>query len=182
MGAHSQLKIENAKLTDQGWYKCQFSDLISTFDVFATKVFLEVLNPCITTTASTITTSNTVTKTTVTTTTEITTKITTFIDQNGLINKNSTRPCKKIATIDVCENSIQEEHECIECIKKCLHRHKVRGPKKPAQKFDGWSFIGGILYTIIIMAIGLVVYKSAIAKRSRTSNLNYSLTTSPEVK
>ena len=169
------MKIENAKLTDQGWYKCQFSDLIASFDVFATKVFLEVLNPCITTKASTITT----TKTTVTTTTELTTKITTFIDQNGLNNKNSTRPCKKIATIDICENSFQEEHECIQ---KCLHRHKVRGPKRPDQKFDGWSFIGGILYTVGILAIGLIVYKSAIAKRSRTSNLNYSLTTSPQVK
>ena len=77
MGAHSQLKIENAKLTDQGWYKCQFSDLIKTFDVFATKVFLEVSKPCITTKAPTkiTTTSNTATKTTVTTTTEVITEV-----------------------------------------------------------------------------------------------------------
>ena len=51
----------------------------------------------------------------------------------------------------------------------------IRGPKKAARQFDGWSFFGGILSTVGIMAIALVAYKYFIAKRSRTSNLNYSL-------
>ena len=38
-GAYSQLRINNAELIDQGWYKCEFGNVNKT----STKVFLEVL-------------------------------------------------------------------------------------------------------------------------------------------
>jgi hypothetical protein len=40
-GAFSQLKIEEAELIDQGWYKCQFGIVSKT----SIKVFLKVLKP-----------------------------------------------------------------------------------------------------------------------------------------
>ena len=87
--------------------------------------------------------------TTMTTTTEVITKTTTENITSLIPNfKNSTSPCKNSVTIQ---------------------------PKKAARKFDGWSFFGGILLTLGIMAIALVAYKYFIAKKSRTSNLNYSL-------
>ena len=80
------------------------------------------------------------------TTTEVITKTTTENITSLIPNfKNSTSSCKNIVT------------------------------KEAARKFDGWSFFGGILLTLGIMAIALVAYKYYIAKKSRTSNLNYSL-------
>ena len=54
-GAFSQLKIENAELTDQGWYKCEFGNVNKT----STKVFLEVLKPEKTTTTPSTTSQTT---------------------------------------------------------------------------------------------------------------------------
>ena len=91
-------------------------------------------------------TTEAINKTTTMTTTEVITKTTTENITSLIPNfKNSTSPCKNIR------------------------------PKKAARKFDGWSFFGGILLTLGIMAIALVAYKYFIAKKSRTSNLNYSL-------
>ena len=94
-------------------------------------------------------TTEAINKTSTMTTTEVITKTTTENIISLIPNfKNSTSPCKNIKTIQ---------------------------PKKAARKFDGWSFFGGILLTLGIMAIALVAYKYFIAKKSRTSNLNYSL-------
>ena len=94
-------------------------------------------------------TTEAINKTSTMTTTEVITKTTTENITSLIPNfKNSTSPCKNSVTIQ---------------------------PKKAARKFDAWSFIGGILLTLGIMAISLVVNKYFIVKKSRTSNLNYSL-------
>ena len=119
-------------------------------------------------------------KTTTAETTKITKKTTTHPDQSSskaktLINKKSTTGTCELTKIVLCRHSFQEQHECI---KKCLPGHIfVDHHKKEAWKCDGWSFFGGIMSTIAILAIVLVAYKYVIFKRSRGKNPehNYSL-------
>ena len=119
-------------------------------------------------------------KTTTAATTKITKKTITHPEQSSSkaktpINKKSTSGTCELTKIVLCRHSFQEQHECI---KKCLPGHIfVDHHKKEAWKCDGWSFFGGIMSTIAIMAIALVAYKYVIFKRSRGKNPehNYSL-------
>ena len=61
-GAYSQLRIVNAELIDQGWYKCEFGNINKS----STKVFLEVLKSEKTTTTPSTPSKATVTKQTTT--------------------------------------------------------------------------------------------------------------------
>jgi len=92
-----------------------------------------------------------------------------------IINKKSTTSTCELTKIVLCRHSFQEQHECI---KNCLPGHIfVDHHKKEAWKCDGWSFFGGIMSTITILAIVMVAYKYVIFKRSRGKNPehNYSL-------
>ena len=55
-GAFSQLRIDNAELIDQGWYKCEFGNVNKS----STKVFLELLKSEKTTTTPSTTTQATI--------------------------------------------------------------------------------------------------------------------------
>merc|ERR1719362_825356 len=90
-----------------------------------------------------------------------------------LINKKNTKGTCELTKIVLCRHSFQEQHECI---KKCLPGHIfVDHHKKEAWKCDGWSFFGGIMSTIAILAIALVAFKYAKRSREKDPEHNYSL-------
>jgi hypothetical protein len=117
-------------------------------------------------------------KTTTTATTKITKKTPTHPEQSNskvktLINKKSTSGTCELTKIVLCRHSFKEQHECI---KKCLPGNIfVDHHKNTAWKCDGWSFFGGIMSTIAIMAIALVAYKYAKRSRGKNPEHNYSL-------
>jgi len=129
---------------------------------------------------TTITMKSAIEKTTATTQviTKMTTKTTTdpklpSTKATTPINKKSTSGICELTKIVLCRHSFQEQHECIE---KCLPGHIfVDHHKKPAWKCDGWSFFGGIMSTITILAIALVAYKYAKRSRGKNPEHNYSL-------
>merc|ERR1711971_993665 len=108
----------------------------------------------------------------------ITVATTTHSDQSSSksktpINKKSTTGTCELTKIVLCRHSFQEQHECIS---KCLPGHIfVDHHKKGAWKCDGWSFFGGILSTIAILAIAFVAYKYAKRSRGKNPEHNYSL-------
>ena len=108
----------------------------------------------------------------------ITVATTTHPDQSSSksknpINKKSTTGTCELTKIVLCRHSFQDQHECI---KNCLPGHIfVDHHKKEAWKCDGWSFFGGIMSTIAILAIALVAYKYAKRSRGKNPEHNYSL-------
>jgi len=128
----------------------------------------------------TITMKSAIKKTTATTQviTEMTTKTTTDPKLSSTkpttpINKKSTTGICELTKIVLCRHLFQEQHECIE---KCLPGHIfVDHHKKEAWKCDGWSFFGGIMSTIAIMAISLIAYKYAKRSKEKNPEHNYSL-------
>ena len=140
--------------------------------------FDPILSPYSSTT--TITMKSAIKKTTATTQviTKMTTKTTTdpklpSTKATTPINKKSTTGICELTKIVLCRHSFQEQHECIE---KCLPGHIfVDHHKKTAWKCDGWSFFGGIISTIAILAIALVAYKYAKRSRGKNPEHNYSL-------
>merc|ERR1711971_1397703 len=86
---------------------------------------------------------------------------------------NTTRGTCELTKIVLCRHSFQEQHECI---KKCLPGHIfIDHHKEKAWKCDGWSFFGGIMSTIAILAIALVAYKYTKRSRGKNPEHNYSL-------
>ena len=118
-------------------------------------------------------------ETTTTATTKIAKKTTTHLEQSSsnaktpIKNKKSSTGTCELTKIVLCRHSFQEQHECI---KECLPGHIfVDHHKKEAWKCDGWSFFGGIMSTIAILAISLVAYKYAKRSRGKNPEHNYSL-------
>lgn len=180
----SQLSIRNVQRSDQGWYKCD----LNTDPMAVMKVFLEVLKPENDTTttpktifistiktrskirsdqrsaAKNVSSDNTTTSTTTTVTkvtTQVTTKVTTQVTTTTTTN----------------QTDISANDEKISSGNGTIHKNTTtpdKIEKKTNRKFDGWSFVGGIILTIGISLIALIGIKYYKVK-TRTTNLNYNL-------